>query len=181
MGKVKTQGDDISTHYLTQRQTRIGVNVAISDIISTHYLTQRQTKMVVLPYQEHIISTHYLTQRQTGLSLYFTVPKRFQLTTSRRGRHQKFQGATQWMTISTHYLTQRQTDKHEPDSSASDISTHYLTQRQTGLIHYLRRQVNISTHYLTQRQTIFRWIAPAFRLFQLTTSRRGRRSSRLSK
>ena len=55
------------------------------------------------------------------------------------------------------------------------ISTHYLTQRQTTAKRLSRRVNNISTHYLTQRQTLSALLHGRTKIFQLTTSRRGRR------
>ena len=76
----------ISTHYLTQRQTKEIRKKVLVNKISTHYLTQRQTDILKNLDELASISTHYLTQRQTrgieNLSQSFV----FQLTTSRRGR-----------------------------------------------------------------------------------------------
>ena len=100
---------NISTHYLTQRQTEIGNVRSVFIDISTHYLTQRQTKESGVSHLLMDISTHYLTQRQTSLTFviilwlinFNSLPhaevdaclcdlwgfgKKFQLTTSRRGR-----------------------------------------------------------------------------------------------
>ena len=101
-------GVDISTHYLTQRQTGFSVVDGDMKISSTHYLTQRQTVFArysiavefnfnSLPHTEvdHLwckmllrsdISTHYLTQRQTPPDLFPVISSVFQLTTSHRGR-----------------------------------------------------------------------------------------------
>ena len=54
--------------------------------ISTHYLTQRQTKCSNFYNRIGFISTHYLTQRQTSWPFVNVFPATFQLTTSHRGR-----------------------------------------------------------------------------------------------
>ena len=100
-----------------------------------------------------LLSTHYLTQRQTEHDIDNLNDRR----------------------ISTHYLTQRQTFKCFSVFDPNLISTHYLTQRQTGLIFLSAYILAISTHYLTQRQTVQRTSSRTTTIFQLTTSRRGRR------
>ena len=73
------------------------------------------------------ISTHYLTQRQTKQHCTCTLCNRkFQLTTSHRGRHQRIQLSVIDFKISTHYLTQRQT----PVSNTSTII--YIFQLTTS-------------------------------------------------
>ena len=57
--------------------------------ISTHYLTQRQTGFSVVDGDMKIISTHYLTQRQTICGAKCCYVQTFQLTTSHRGRHHR--------------------------------------------------------------------------------------------
>ena len=103
----------ISTHYLTQRQT-MRPNIHLQNgTISTHYLTQRQTFLEFTIDLLKNISTHYLTQRQTKQHCTCTLCNRkFQLTTSHRGRHQRIQLSVIDFKISTHYLTQRQTLFH---------------------------------------------------------------------
>ena len=73
---IKCYGSSISTHYLTQRQTRFWWSVPLFLKISTHYLTQRQTDVRIV-------------QMQFACS--------FQLTTSRKGR---LTGAQSTKTIS---------------------------------------------------------------------------------
>ena len=78
----------------------------------------------------------------------------FQLTTSRRGRHVDSFAAIYYREVSTHDLTKR--------STAYNLLCAYLS--------------SVSTHDLTKRSTLESQRVPLSPMFQLTTSRRGRRS-----
>ena len=196
------------------------VKCAICADISTHYLTQRQTirSRCLIP----SVRIFQLTTSRRGRpeAASSSIPTdSFQLTTSRRGRlYLRKDGIIMYL-ISTHYLTQRQTDVLLFPSQDLYISTHYLTQRQTAVPPFVIRFAgfqlttsrrgrqsswlyiffifSISTHYLTQRQTVQQLLqvlsigdfnslphaevdidlAGEFKfpeIFQLTTSRRGR-------
>ena len=121
------------------------------------------------------ISTHYLTQRQTVLSPRVTVFLEFQLTTSCRGRPYADKVYDGSYFISTHYLTQRQTPCAPPVQTIPTYFNslpHAEVDRGQGSGQYDR--ACISTHYLTQRQTRAEMTVEIQKLFQLTTSRRGR-------
>ena len=128
----------------------------------------------------------------------FASPSIFQLTTSRRGRHifrsRTFQldrnfnsrpheevdrincnGATHTTIISTHDLTKRSTITSTAFTLHDYISTHDLTKRSTAEWSWQWNVRSISTHDLTKRSTVFNYYEKKTELFQLTTSRRGRR------
>ena len=102
------------------------------------------------------ISTHYLTQRQTIRGRKKSGIRKFQLTTSRRGRLVNGEQETLALSISTHYLTQRQTK-----------ITHYYPEKQLYFNSLPHAEVDAATDGRSSICT----------LFQLTTSRRGRRRS----
>ena len=144
----------ISTHYLTQRQTIQQVAQGNRIYISTHYLTQRQTHCMRFHYILFFISTHYLTQRQTcACSEDDTISLQFQLTTSHRGRLEIALKRLKIINISTHYLTQRQT--------LIDVSSVSLFFNFNSLPH-------------TEVDQFQRYRKHQMKLFQLTTSHRGR-------
>ena len=91
-GRHKTEGStnvesEISTHDLTKRST----------IASTHLSFTAG------------ISTHDLTKRSTAKNSWISICLTFQLTTSRRGRHQSTWCCRYSTPISTHDLTKRST------------------------------------------------------------------------
>ena len=77
--------------------------------------------------------------------------------------------------ISTHDLTKRSTSFRLTNVCTYPISPHDLTKRSTKSCPSAIASVNISTHDLTKRSTFFTRDQLAAVLFQLTTSRRGRR------
>ena len=91
-GLITQEVYNISTHYLTQRQTNEQIPERQWNHISTHYLTQRQTALRTLFAGQQEISTHYLTQRQTIRPVLRHGARTFQLTTSRRGRQKNVSG-----------------------------------------------------------------------------------------
>ena len=142
----------ISTHDLTKRSTRFNNFVYQCRDISTHDLTKRSTNITSSSQSLIGISTHDLTKRSTALRLVTATAFTFQLTTSRRGR------------------------PIFPDwkNESFRISTHDLTKRSTYFWVHVVYLWNISTHDLTKRSTIIRCFLTIVRIFQLTTSRRGR-------
>ena len=167
----------ISTHYLTQRQTITEVVTPEVPDISTHYLTQRQTLFVFFRFRCFTISTHYLTQRQTSPTTHSSSSFTFQLTTSRRGRPVILTVIFENLKNFNSLPHAEVDDTHECYIVSEDISTHYLTQRQTKEERLGETVKRISTHYLTQRQTEMYFDDGEVVIFQLTTSRRGRRNT----
>ena len=130
--KIHGLQEDISTHDLTKRSTSALYADTPKLSISTHDLTKRSTKYAALfKLADSTISTHDLTKRSTVKFFFVACKYTFQLTTSRRGRHdlqqmfqfdQPFQLTTSRrgrlsVSLVLHGLT--------------DISTHDLTKRST--------------------------------------------------
>ena len=168
----------ISTHYLTQRQTKYRNNIYDGSCISTHYLTQRQTLYTLNASEPSLFQLTTSRRGRREYLLMFLFPCIFQLTTSRRGRQlnmisflpvHQFQLTTSRRgrrclcghlqgrrTISTHYLTQRQTTDH---TGRKGLQQHFNSLPHAEVDHSIRvfdRNNPISTHYLTQRQTVIR-------------------------
>ena len=122
----------------------------------------------------------------------------FQLTTSRRGRHYLLYWKSLLFSfnsrphaevdlhvvhvlavglLSTHDLTQRSTIVPVEGLSTPHLSTHDLTQRSTSFLTAYLTSFQLSTHDLTQRSTHQVMRCRFADIFQLTTSRRGRRAS----
>ncbi len=167
----------ISTHDLTKRST-VGFRVW-----ATHrkYFNSRPHEEVddaLRHVVAHIvISTHDLTKRSTFLRCPFWTPFLFQLTTSRRGRPFLPHLAALNCLISTHDLTKRSTfDFLQCCVTVIIISTHDLTKRSTVQVALCLNHGCISTHDLTKRSTGSTAAVLAESVFQLTTSRRGRRT-----
>ena len=146
--------------------------------ISTHDLTKRSTSCQWQHLQRRHISTHDLTKRSTTSSsfdeLFFNA---FQLTTSRRGRHNVANLNRCRCVISTHDLTKRSTVPLYPYKPDTGISTHDLTKRSTFLWWYARQCV-CKFQLTTSRRGRRSFVVLPFAMlltFQLTTSRRGRR------
>ena len=146
-------GSYVSTHDLTKRSTVALRSAKTPYFVSTHDLTKRSTfckcqqrKNTVCfnsrPHEEVDlfnpikplaceVSTHDLTKRSTGTSEFTFSGKKFQLTTSRRGRH----------------LCQKKSYHR------ACVSTHDLTKRSTLISSLLLRYISVSTHDLTKRST----------------------------
>ena len=121
--------------------------------ISTHDLTKRSTATGAVPCGVLCISTHDLTKRSTMEGRCVLCWKRFQLTTSRRGRLV--------ISLSPSFSRYFNSRPHEEVDAAMPGG------------HPARK---ISTHDLTKRSTIAEPVmADEYQAFQLTTSRRGRR------
>ena len=101
------------------------------------------------------VSTHDLTKRSTWIHKYDVHRVAFQLTTSRRGRRKRSGRSISILVVSTHDLTKR--------------STGGCTVCNVKIF-------NVSTHDLTKRSTNFAVCNLWNVEFQLTTSRRGRRT-----
>ena len=85
MGKVETQGDDISTHSLTRRLTLGNQGYSIS---AHHFNSQpheEADKKAGMTISSGLISTHSLTRRLTEVLPPLRCPIIFQLTASRGG------------------------------------------------------------------------------------------------
>ena len=165
----------ISTHYLTQRQTQQFCHYATSTYISTHYLTQRQTKIRCNHYHYQIIFqlTTSRRGRHEGKQLQ-DQGRAFQLTTSRRGRlcHSR---SCRLSLISTHYLTQRQTaiGGDDENSFIFQLTTSRRGRHSSGLLRTQRKRLfQLTTSRRGRLQKPESWTTKY--LFQLTTSRRGR-------
>ena len=126
-----------------------------------------------------------------------TTALNFQLTTSRRGRRDNVVSEFYRCCFSTHDLTQRSTKLHGIYYSPPFFSTHDLTQRSTGVSShqpFILSFFNSRPHAEVDQNRINLWtqlaifnsrphaevdkgmtdINPMWRIFQLTTSRRGR-------
>ena len=142
--------------------------------ISTHYLTQRQTVQNIATILATIISTHYLTQRQTAASgEQKQCRTSFQLTTSHRGRpcyHLVIPPASYFNS-----LPHTEVDAVAPLPDEKEQYFNSLPHTEVDLdVADSGRVPIISTHYLTQRQTAESFTKDEYALFQLTTSHRGR-------
>ena len=148
-----------------------------------------------------LISTHDLTKRSTTCASIFSIDKIFQLTTSRRGRLPRFRDKPN--AVEFQLTTSRRGRRREPQSYLTDflfqlttsrrgrlrrshsswgirkISTHDLTKRSTYTVQDWCFSEIISTHDLTKRSTSRFDFSFAGGIFQLTTSRRGRRKNLL--
>ena len=125
------------------------------------------------------ISTHYLTQRQTQNNNMLQDRRRFQLTTSRRGRLQLISSSYCFSTFQL--TTSRRGRRFKRCDTVFSHRVFQLTTSRRGRPSAPSRQYpaqSISTHYLTQRQTIHQRIRQQRILFQLTTSRRGRQTAK---
>ena len=99
------------------------------------------------------VSTHDLTKRSTSGWTSCQNFRRFQLTTSRRGRHPARTPALITFCVSTHDLTKRSTDKN---TEADSILQFQLTTSRRGRRWEDRvtpTTFNVSTHDLTKRST----------------------------
>ena len=120
--------------------------------ISTHILTKRMTRTLHGNQQRIVISTHILTKRMTTRLFSVMTLNLFQLTSSRRG----------W-----HYCDYA-------DVHALDISTHILTKRMTATRWNLCREVrDFNSHPHEEDDCFPHPTLPVYRIFQLTSSRRG--------
>ena len=145
-------------------------------IISTHDLTKRSTRLNAYEYNICRISTHDLTKRSTTTPLWFyLLGRRFQLTTSRRGRPRN----PRYQKWNTHFNSRphEEVDRNEFRNPLARLKFQLTTSRRGR-----RKQNNvvsriyISTHDLTKRSTGFKEeLTTKVVVFQLTTSRRGRR------
>ena len=145
--------------------------------ISTHDLTKRSTGM---PEQVLDCSKHFNSRPHEEVdsnSQYLCVLTYiFQLTTSRRGRLELTVFMCTYIHISTHDLTKRSTCGRVCQEKHTEISTHDLTKRSTSDRSDKNDDEYISTHDLTKRSTEVHNDGHYHNsLFQLTTSRRGRR------
>ena len=101
----------------------------------------------------------------------------FQLTTSRRGRPTR---VNNFYEIQQFQLTTSRRGRPFPLNATESplfISTHDLTKRSTCLFKHKDHFQSISTHDLTKRSTRSTTTLAVKRLFQLTTSRRGRQQN----
>ena len=99
----------------------------------------------------------------------------FQLTTSRRGRPAYCCATSLDISVSTHDLTKRSTGLIFYRRLTETVSTHDLTKRSTTILQRAADPGSVSTHDLTKRSTEDAPIyGQGIRMFQLTTSRRGR-------
>ena len=153
-----------------------GIFTTISNI-STHYLTQRQTVFEDVDMTDDVFQ---LTTSRRG-RLYLCYNKNhhflFQLTTSRRGRRHCSASVSYLQYISTHYLTQRQTICRR---DGVQVMLFQLTTSRRGrlclsVFSSLLRYFNSLPHAEVDH---IQWFAfNVFFEFQLTTSRRGRPKS----
>ena len=127
----------------------------LQEDISTHDLTKRSTSALYADTPKLSISTHDLTKRSTKYAALFKLAD---------------------STISTHDLTKRSTAGYKSVELMKEISTHDLTKRSTPVRRYSSVpgvDFNSRPH---EEVDILREVPQAQRgLFQLTTSRRGRR------
>ena len=98
----------------------------------------------------------------------------FQLTTSRRGRRIFLPRIPQSWRVSTHDLTKRSTPRtflfRNLDSCFNSRPHEEVDMRFLSQLHI----ISVSTHDLTKRSTLTLLWREWFKMFQLTTSRRGR-------
>ena len=148
--------------------------------ISTHDLARRST----VPHDPEtgllIISTHDLTRRSTKSNA-STILNGVNFN-SRSHKEVDFHARRCVLCricISTHDLTKRSTLSPTLVAIVPDVSTHDLTKRSTLLCIGFFFYSHVSTHDLTKRSTKAYTAALRCVMFQLTTSRRGRRSTTL--
>ena len=174
--------------------------MGLKDYISTHDLTKRSTADATVGVGRELISTHDLTKRSTPLSgfrsrscgyfnsrpheevdcwLLGTCPPRqeFQLTTSRRGRPHAVKDGTAYLIHFNSRPHEEVDDMFCAGGVCNHISTHDLTKRstapQTGR-RSIRTYFNSRPH--EEVDDLVLWLNAQPTIFQLTTSRRGRRS-----
>ena len=191
----------LSTHDLTKRSTIIPD--MLPDMSTLFQLTTSRRGRPQCGGLADGMDDFQLTTSRRGRPLQdydACISRSFQLTTSRRGRRHHIFSHTSRERLSTHDLTKRSTSSDTGAREALMLSTHDLTKRSTcRLIWVLFHQTDLSTHDLTKRSTHTRseiadclkpfnsrpheevddttsLISKYNSSFQLTTSRRGRRS-----
>ena len=108
-------------------------------------------------------------------------PSFFQLTTSRRGRHNNVDTQNHNEYLSTHDLTKRSTyDSTRRRYIAAPFNSRPHEEVDTTICHVWVCIHFLSTHDLTKRSTVFGTKPLSLFSFQLTTSRRGRQTMIIS-
>ena len=188
----------ISTHDLTRRSTLCSFPLCFSfryfnsrpheevddfvsfreqiEVISTHDLTRRSTRIPFCPQyrREHFNSRPH---EEVDFDEVALMPESFvfQLTTSRGGRR----GCPSESRTGYSYFNSRPHEEVDQiptkPKEYEDISTHDLTKRSTEAERIPVEDSDISTHDLTKRSTFSPFcVRIGHKIFQLTTSRRGR-------
>ena len=185
----------ISTHILTKRMTDGFPTFCILCVISTHILTKRMTTLQQLVrLSERYFNSHPHEEDdpdaawQSATYCYFNshpheeddcnfplraVPLWYFNSHPHEEDDFYFLPFLIKRDISTHILTKRMTELNEARKNYRSISTHILTKRMTSSIRRERGRKEISTHILTKRMTFFKMLTNSYKIFQLTSSRRG--------
>ena len=166
----------VSTHDLTKRSTG-GEQRMITYEVFQLTTSRRGRQGGCTGRSGHNVSTHDLTKRSTPYcTASFNTLRMFQLTTSRRGRRSR--SLLDLLIVFAFQLTtSRRGRRSLPRLLATHlhVSTHDLTKRSTVILPFLSRYRLVSTHDLTKRSTCLVHLQNLDQMFQLTTSRRGRR------
>ena len=166
--------DTVSTHDLTKRSTLTHTALSVhgrcfnsrpheevdtyltSSLkgfkVSTHDLTKRSTSCRYSLVFFHHVSTHDLTKRSTRKILALFKDYKFQLTTSRRGRHLIHYN---WASVYVFQLTTSRRGRCCSNRDSLPFWTFQLTTSRRGRQQFLRKKFSFQNHFLCSLHIIY--------------------------